>query len=369
MDWKSRFPAKILERGYQYNRRALIRDFKVNHTTITATVLGTNSYNVRIQADPFTFYCNCPYATSGHLCKHMAAVLFYNEQQHSHFSPITADHSPQRVFQLTVLSYINAQDFDRLTQLTNELFHTCAQSELSAAQLATKLTWILEQLLVTVPHHHELMQRCQWTQTTYLQLATISLTQPPYDEAPAWINFKDTCSEAWCTWVKLGDYPFNHYLFHWLCENVTQLPWPASLPLEDVLFDFHLYKRPNELRIKLAVIDRQLAKAPKITHETPIYIQTWFIEWVRYRIPIMAALELPPAATLNFCTRYCSDPVIANFFLRQCRDLDEKQTALTYLKMALKDPELTDEDKQQYQDILRRKPFSWQHPFFELIVY
>ena len=364
MEWKSRFQANILERGYQYKNRDLIRNFKVNHTTITATVLGTNPYNVRIQADPFTFYCSCPYATSGHLCKHMAAVLFYSEHHNSHFSPITAAPSPERVFQLTVLSYLNAQDFDRLTQLTNEMFHTFSQSEESAAQLATKLTWILEQLQVTVPHHHELMQRCQWTQTTYLQLAAVSFKWPPYDEEPAWTNFKDACSQAWCDWVKLGDVPFNHFLFHWLCENVTQLSWPASLPLEDVLFNFHLYRRPAELRIKLAVIDRQLAQTPKITHETPIYIQTWLIEWARYRVPIMADLGLPTAATVNFCTQYCSDSFIAEFFLRQCRDLDEKQTAITYLQTALKDSEVDSATKQKYRDILQLKPFTWQHPFF-----
>ena len=81
--WQSGFDPAFLERGRQYYRsgavQKIVRDRA--HNCFTATVLGTEIYDVCIWPDTQTgdvhhMECSCPYAQEHTRCKHMAAVLF-----------------------------------------------------------------------------------------------------------------------------------------------------------------------------------------------------------------------------------------------------------------------------------------------------
>lgn len=79
MNWQQLFMEHILDRGYDYFCNGAIEDLGYKDDVITATVCGTEAYDVEIilQDDAITdMYCSCPYAENGSNCKHMAAVLF-----------------------------------------------------------------------------------------------------------------------------------------------------------------------------------------------------------------------------------------------------------------------------------------------------
>ncbi|CAJ1227212.1 hypothetical protein LXEBMM8_EKPBGFGD_01167 [Lactiplantibacillus xiangfangensis] len=77
----------------------------------------------------------------------------------------------------------------------------------------------------------------------------------------------------------------------------------------------------------------------------------------------MISLDLPTADTQDFCNTYCSYPVVYRYFLKRCRDLNEKQTAINYLKRCINSPKLDDESKDLLKTVLTSHPFSWKHPF------
>ncbi len=79
MNWRSCFGKKVLERARAYWKNGSVRDLEVYDGKITASVDGTEEYDVEIIPKIellSSWSCTCPYAADGNLCKHMAAVLF-----------------------------------------------------------------------------------------------------------------------------------------------------------------------------------------------------------------------------------------------------------------------------------------------------
>ena len=77
--WREYFEDKILERGEKYWRQGRVRQLCDHGNIVTATVSGTEDYEVEIVLMDGMFddaYCSCPYADEGNGCKHMVAVLF-----------------------------------------------------------------------------------------------------------------------------------------------------------------------------------------------------------------------------------------------------------------------------------------------------
>lgn len=76
---QTRFPERILLRGYHYYLSDSVKDLKIYNNRIESYVEGTEEYKVEIDINDdkiVSMECSCPYAQDGHLCKHMAATLF-----------------------------------------------------------------------------------------------------------------------------------------------------------------------------------------------------------------------------------------------------------------------------------------------------
>ena len=83
MEWYTLFRQHILDRGIQYFEDGYVSDFVYSNSGITASVSGSDIYDVEITLDGedvLDMYCSCPHAASGNNCKHMAAVLFKFEE-------------------------------------------------------------------------------------------------------------------------------------------------------------------------------------------------------------------------------------------------------------------------------------------------
>ncbi len=77
--WKNWFPSHILGRGLAYFDEGRVSDQERTEDGYTATVEGTEEYEVEILLDGDSIedmICDYPYAEDGNACKHMAAVLF-----------------------------------------------------------------------------------------------------------------------------------------------------------------------------------------------------------------------------------------------------------------------------------------------------
>lgn len=83
MEWYTLFRQHILDRGIQYFEDGNVCDFVHSNNGITASVNGSDIYDVEITLDGedvVDMYCSCPHAAGGSYCKHMAAVLFRFEE-------------------------------------------------------------------------------------------------------------------------------------------------------------------------------------------------------------------------------------------------------------------------------------------------
>ena len=84
IDFKDDFNTRILSRGYEYYEDGLVEDVLLKGNIVTAKVLGTETYDVSVEIDNGIFIdgdCTCPYASDGSYCKHMAALLYYLDNE------------------------------------------------------------------------------------------------------------------------------------------------------------------------------------------------------------------------------------------------------------------------------------------------
>ena len=90
-DWKKFFAPRILSRGEEYYDSELVEIEAMDEQSIEATVEGTDTYSVEIVLKNnrvAQMACDCPYATDGNNCKHMAAVLFAADDAESTEYPL-----------------------------------------------------------------------------------------------------------------------------------------------------------------------------------------------------------------------------------------------------------------------------------------
>lgn len=77
-NFENYIPAIILQRGIEYCHAGRVHDLTKNDAQWTATVSGTDEYEVEITIEDeevTDWYCDCPY-DGGNICKHVVAVLF-----------------------------------------------------------------------------------------------------------------------------------------------------------------------------------------------------------------------------------------------------------------------------------------------------
>lgn len=74
---------RYFERGEEYHRDGLARIFTAHDGIVTARVVGTHEYRVKLRAadDGLRYSCTCPLGVDGEFCKHcVAAGLAWLEQ-------------------------------------------------------------------------------------------------------------------------------------------------------------------------------------------------------------------------------------------------------------------------------------------------
>ena len=84
IDFKDDFNTRILSRGYEYYEDGLVEYVLLKGNIVTAKVEGSETYDVSVEIDNGIFIdgdCTCPYASDGSYCKHMAALLYYLDNE------------------------------------------------------------------------------------------------------------------------------------------------------------------------------------------------------------------------------------------------------------------------------------------------
>lgn len=78
-EWKELFESRILQRGSAYYKEGVVETLRREGGVVKAVVLGSKQYRVEINLEDGQiegWSCDCPYASDGTPCKHLAAVFY-----------------------------------------------------------------------------------------------------------------------------------------------------------------------------------------------------------------------------------------------------------------------------------------------------
>ena len=79
LQWQHLFPTAVVQRGREYYKKNLVRSLIRDGETYYAAVQGSREYQVTVHLRGErieSMECDCPYASEGNRCKHMAATLY-----------------------------------------------------------------------------------------------------------------------------------------------------------------------------------------------------------------------------------------------------------------------------------------------------
>ena len=83
-DFEDYYDSLILSRGKNYYKENRILDIWCQNDLVTAYIDGSEIYRIELKVNDkelSNFYCSCPYSEDGeYMCKHIAAVLYYLEE-------------------------------------------------------------------------------------------------------------------------------------------------------------------------------------------------------------------------------------------------------------------------------------------------
>lgn len=125
-DYRSNFRPHIYARGEDIALFDEVDIYKLDEDHIKARVQGTSLYEVEVNADEGSLKmdCTCPYADSGELCKHMAAVLIAADSMRGLVEDrvsVTMIRQPQEISEQNDLQgqlevYVDGADNDELKE-------------------------------------------------------------------------------------------------------------------------------------------------------------------------------------------------------------------------------------------------------------
>ena len=99
-EWKELFESRILQRGSAYYKEGVVETLRREGGVVKAVVLGSKQYRVEIDLEDGQiegWSCDCPYASDGTPCKHLAAVFYaLNDDDGRRRLSLTQNSGPSR---------------------------------------------------------------------------------------------------------------------------------------------------------------------------------------------------------------------------------------------------------------------------------
>jgi len=120
------FLERIKERGIQYCNCDKVKNYHINGNKITATVSGSEKYNVSIELlndKKINVKCECPYHKDTNIyCKHVYALLIYSQKQNIHEKYIEIlNHNIKRIKDIIeTIKQIRKDNIDYLYNFQNK---------------------------------------------------------------------------------------------------------------------------------------------------------------------------------------------------------------------------------------------------------
>jgi len=357
MDWEELFAPQILNRGYDYFEHGFVEDFKKTKTKITATVWGSDAYDVSIKIKNDTVVdanCDCPYADDGKYCKHMAAVLYFNDEPNKFKNPsvnelvskasekdvrdflikvLKSDTRLHTIFQSIVAP--DKGDFSSYQQAVDAIIAEYAdQSGFIDYYAMDKFEAAMYDFIV------DGVQLLVDNGDLKLAFAVINyvveeLNYASIDDSNGGImRLGEECEQVWKQVIDQADLTFKRKMFAWFQEN------------RDILrnftdtFDKVLLSNFDEKEF----LKKKLVWTDKKFHDSKEdgYSDSKASKWGVYHVQIMQKMNLPDDEIDEFCLENDNYPDIRNLYIDRCIAQKKYRAAIDSLIKGKEQPRILD---------------------------
>lgn len=369
MDWKYLFDDRILSRGQDYYEQDLVILFKNRKHGFCARVQGNEIYtvNISISDDVVTdMYCSCPHAADGNNCKHMAAVLFYAEndaiQNDENKSSIDSndsctDFSIQKLIENTGSEDIKDFLIDILKKdpMLLQQFKLKTHCKISSDDLKiyehqidticksytdkygyisyyetrgfyNELTGFLQNTVIKVIDNTEYAGAVKLIKYLFIKLGKLSI-----DDSNGTLgglaahgitllqSILKTCNQQVkkLLYEECKSLSMNDAVLDYLQDYITEL----------IFSDF---TEDEFLQDKLIFSEN---RANLFFHDKKDYSSKYSAEsWVKYHIHVMKELKLPQEDIDNYCKKYLSLSGIREYYADECIQVKQYEEAVKILE-------------------------------------
>ncbi|MFC6201127.1 SWIM zinc finger domain-containing protein [Lactiplantibacillus nangangensis] len=344
MAWQSLFQPQILARGVDYYQRGLVTEFKSTGDGVEATVEGSQLYDVAItfRHDKIQHaLCDCPYAAEGNYCKHMAAVLLYNDkpftapkitQQTQQVATLVAQATEQQVrdFLTTLLQQdpqLTSQFKLMVTKTLSETDQRVYEDELDsifddyldqddfidyedAGDFESELSTFFKTVIQPMIAQKQLSMALSLVETTFVNLENLDID----DSNGELFILTRACSDAWQQILSQADLPLKQQAFAWFQQKLADSNDLFDNIIEDLLFNN--FQDASFLTRKLALTETMLNQASTITDDWEREING--SKWAGYHLQVLDAQSASPATITAFCEANLSYHQVRQYYIDFC---------------------------------------------------
>ena len=352
MDWKKLFNPVILERGFDYHRNKKAEILNLLADEVNAVVSGSDDYEVNIyfsDGEIEDMYCNCPYASDGNNCKHMAAVLYMFEdlQNHSklHYNDIESlidGISPEQLKKFL----INAMRYDTGLEERFIRFIDGENGSINIAEYKSQLKSLIEQysynsgfinwknVSTFINEAVKLLEECtdsliEWKR--YFEAFEIvsyyydEILITDLDDDGDISYFQNCCLEMLSTIADESDIKTRRRLF-----NAAFRKMDTSFSFfNELYFDFirRCFDEEEFLKKMLECSDKLISKNNISNYERK--------KWILYHMELMDKLGYSDEAIELFCKKYRNIIEVRQFLTDRYLKSGDTDKAIAFLKESL----------------------------------
>lgn len=381
MEWRSLFEKRVLARGCEYYEDGFVKDFLREADFIQATVQGSSDYDVLIdllEGEIVDMHCDCPYAAEEKHCKHMAAVLFYAEDEPEACSSKALakcavpavkarEEAEQKICQLVeradealLRSFLtNALREDgrllaRFKQASGAAFTVADLQEYQrricaifdeyadrsgfidyrqAEPFAEALTDFLEEEMAGLVKRRYYEEAFALTNDVFLQLADLEID----DSSGETTMLVSLCEDIWQEIYKQCDQKMKEKMLQWYFKQMDRGAGDFMQYIESMVFE--TFAEDAFLAEKRAYIEKKIRrlKAEKESWSRDRQMEQWLL----YHIDVMQKQKDAPEKVEAYCKANMEYSKIRKYYVALCLEKKDYDAAIR----ALEEGKQFDQDK------------------------
>lgn len=358
--WKRLFQGHILGRGSDYFNRDLVENVSAKDNLVEATVCGTKDYQVEIEIDNeniIDINCTCPHADSGNNCKHMAAVLFYLEDQGDGLTKRHLEKNVERLveeadptlvkeFLITLLQSderlllrfksklpgeISPIDTRAYKHKIDDIFWKYAGYRdfidyESAWEFSSELEEYLNHEIQTMINNNQLQEAFELTNHIFIQVGEQNMD----DSGGEIALLANTCLKRWREILENTGIELKRKMYSWFTHKLdgSVIDYMEEY-IETIIFD--QFKENEFLKEKIIFLDQKIEKY-KSKREDSWFYKNQLGPLLKQRVKIMEDMGVDQQTITDYCKENLAYDEVRKHYINICINRKDYDQAIKLLE-------------------------------------